>query len=49
MSEEGKKITNVEIPQGVLESGRTDKDMELINKLKHKYIEKNIKITDDDP
>ncbi|EJF2737314.1 TPA: hypothetical protein OOF39_004583 [Kluyvera ascorbata] len=49
MSEEGKKITNVEIPQGVLESGRSDKDMALINKLKHKYIEKNIKITDDDP
>lgn len=49
MSEEGKKITNVEIPHGVLESSRTDKDMELINKLKHRYIEKNIKITDDDP
>ncbi|EBY7550167.1 hypothetical protein ACNCSK_004581 [Escherichia coli] len=49
MSEEGKKISNVEVPQGVLESGRTGKDMELINKLKHKYIEKNIKITDDDP
>ncbi|EGB7013652.1 hypothetical protein H8C17_002615 [Salmonella enterica] len=49
MSDEGKKITNVEIPQGVLESGRTGKDMELITKLKHKYIEKNIKITDDDP
>jgi len=52
MSEDGKKITNVEIPGGLLNeevSGKTAKDMELITKLKHKYIEKGIKITDDDP
>ncbi|MCK8335972.1 hypothetical protein LXA54_16920 [Erwinia amylovora] len=52
MSEDGKKITHVEIPGGLLDSegsGKTAKDMELITRLKHKYIEKGIKITDDDP
>lgn len=52
MSEEGKKITNVDIPSGLLDepgTGKSAKDMELITRLKHKYIEKGIKITDDDP
>ena len=50
MSEDGKRLTSVEIPDGLLkQSNRTEKDQELITKLKHMYIEKGIKITDDDP
>ncbi|EPD8634626.1 hypothetical protein ACSE4R_004086 [Escherichia coli] len=50
MSEDGKRLTSVEIPDGLLkQSNRTEKDQELITKLKYMYIEKGIKITDDDP
>ncbi|CAO94833.1 hypothetical protein [Erwinia tasmaniensis] len=50
MSEEENKITSVEIPSGLKPvPNLTGKDRDLIKMLKHRYIEKGIKITDDDP
>lgn len=47
---EPRMLTDVEIPSGILKDNTlTNKDRDLIKLLKHKYIEKGIKITDDDP